>query len=105
MEDNYKLIDSKFKIEIKGLYYLGRGSNPLGGKYPGWSTSRYFVYRCANCGSTMKANYKEYWNCKCKAIHLDVDACRFGSNYGDDNILVYSILKPTWLNRMYLKGI
>jgi hypothetical protein len=103
MKKYFKLIDAKFEIELESLYYLGRGSNPLNGKYPGWSTSRHFVYRCASCGSTMSANNKNNWNCECNAMYLDIDACRFGSDLGSKNVLMYSKVKPTWLNRLYLK--
>ncbi len=40
----------------------------------------------------MPASFNDYYNCKCKAMHLDIDAGRFGSNYGDDNILRYEKL-------------
>jgi hypothetical protein len=37
----------------------------------------------------MRATHHGYFACSCKAMHLDWDAGRFGSSYGDENILVY----------------
>jgi len=46
-------------------------------------------YRCANCGSFMQSSIDDYYTCECGAMHLDIGYARFGSNYGDNNILVY----------------
>jgi hypothetical protein len=37
----------------------------------------------------MPASFNDYFNCECGAMHLDIDFGRFGSKYGDNNILVY----------------
>ena len=34
----------------------------------------------------------DYYTCQCNAMHLDIDAGRFASNYGDENILRYEKL-------------
>lgn len=82
------IIQPNFPIEIDGYEYLGRGSTAVDGS-PGWSRKKGIAYRCANCGSLMPASFNDYYSCKCKAMFLDIDAGRFGSRYGDQNILVY----------------
>jgi len=37
----------------------------------------------------MHADFDDYFNCSCGAMHLDRDAGRFGSTFGDDAILTY----------------
>jgi hypothetical protein len=37
----------------------------------------------------MRADHDDYFTCTCGALHLDIDAGRFGSRFGDANILVY----------------
>lgn len=83
-----KIIKPKFNLEIKGMRFLGRGPKVFGNGI-GWCRSENIVYKCVECESEMNASHNDYWNCKCGAIHLDFDAGRFGSNYGDENILVY----------------
>lgn len=81
-------IDPEFPVEILSFRLLGRGpacSGPGGG----WSRSDDILYRCANCGDTMPGSRDDYFTCRCHAMHLDRDAFRFGSWYGDENILVY----------------
>ena len=82
-----KPIDLKFAIEMPDLKYLGRGPACTG--LTGWSTSKEFIYRCANCDDSMNASWKNDWTCRCQAMALDSEACRLGSYYGDENILVY----------------
>lgn len=72
---------------VDGYKYLGRGP---GGS--GWNRSPRFAYRCAKCGDIMPASFNDYYDCTCRAMSLDKDAGRFGSNYGDENILRYAIL-------------
>ena len=84
-----KKIKPDFDLNLNGYEYLGRGSNALGIFIFGWSTNENILYRCAKCGSSMIASHNNYWNCSCGAVHLDYDAGRFGSKYGDKNILVY----------------
>ena len=78
-----------FDIEIDEFKFIGRGPNAINLFSTGWSRDDNILYRCANCGSTMGASFNDYWSCKCKAVHLDIGASRFGSQYGDKNILVY----------------
>ncbi len=85
---NEKIIEPDFDLEINGLNFLGRSSKATGESL-GWSRNEKIFYRCAKCGDLMNASNNDYWNCKCGAIHLDIDAGRFGSKFGDDNILVY----------------
>lgn len=80
-------IQPNFDIEVDGYQYLRRGCDKSG-----WSTSPDIYYRCANCGGFMRASLKDYFQCDCKAMSLDFDYGRFGSRYGDDNILVYKKL-------------
>ncbi|WP_127845479.1 hypothetical protein [Psychroflexus aestuariivivens] len=70
------------------MKFLGRGPK-ASGRGMGWSRNEDIIYKCVNCGSEMLASHNDYWNCECGAIHLDFDAGRFGSKYGDENILVY----------------
>ncbi|WP_282019232.1 hypothetical protein [Salegentibacter mishustinae] len=84
-----KIIQPKFDLEIIGMKFLGRGPK-ASGNGPGWSRSENIIYKCVECGSEMVASHNDYWNCECGAMHLDFDAGRFGSNFGDENILVYS---------------
>ena len=42
----------------------------------------------------MPAAFDDYYNCQSKAMYFDVDAGRFGSRYGDGNILRYEKLDP-----------
>lgn len=81
------LIKPEFQIEETGLQYIGRGPRSSGAE--GWCRSSDIFYRCASCGSFMKASINDYFNCECGAMHLDIDCGRFGSRFGDDNILVY----------------
>ena len=37
----------------------------------------------------MSADHDDYFNCECGAMHLDIGYGRFGSRFGDRNILVY----------------
>ena len=83
-----KLIQPKFNLKIDGMKFLGRGSKASGNGI-GWNRNENIIYKCVECGSEMLASHNDYWNCECGAIHLDFDAGRFGSNYGDENILVY----------------
>ena len=92
-----KLIQPKFDLNINGMKFLGRGPK-ASGKGIGWSRNENIVYKCVDCGSEMLASHNDYWNCECGAIHLDFDAGRFGSNYGDENILVYKKNEQTEKN-------
>ena len=81
-------IKPKFQTDIEGFSYKGRGPSATGSN-KGWNKnkSRYFV--CANCGSMLHSIINDYFTCECGAMHHDLDAFRFGSTYGDENILVY----------------
>jgi len=82
------VIEPEFSYELEGFKYLGRGPSVIG-TGGGWSRSSALIYRCAKCGGIMPANHNDYFNCSCGAMHLDIDYGRFGSNFGDNNILVY----------------
>jgi hypothetical protein len=47
------------------------------------------LYVCEKCGVGMPADRNDDFICACGAMHLDVDAGRFGSRFGDDAILTY----------------
>ena len=83
-----KIIESNFVIELEGYEFLGRGSKATG---PGnsWKRDESLFFRCAKCGSLMQSTINEYYKCDCEAMSVDVDYHRFGSVYGDENILVY----------------
>ncbi|WP_457866051.1 hypothetical protein [Salegentibacter sp. F14] len=91
--DSMNPIELKFEIELPDLKYLGRGPSCIGSNE--WSTNHKFVYRCANCDDTMNASWKNDWTCSCQAMALDSGAARFGSFYGDENILVYRKIRKT----------
>jgi hypothetical protein len=79
-----KNIEPKFDHQLKGYRYLGRGPSESW-----WSRSSKLIYRCVECGDVMKADHNDYFNCSCGSLHLDIDYGRFGSDLGDNNILVY----------------
>ena len=87
----FSKIKPDFKIDINGFKYLGKGPKSVDGT-PGWSRSDFVYYRCVKCGSMMQSSINDYFRCDCGAMTLDIDAGRFGSNYGDNNILVYKKL-------------
>ena len=37
----------------------------------------------------MPADHGDHYGCECGAMRLDIDSGRFGSQLGDENILVY----------------
>ena len=75
-------------IEIKGYNFKGRGPGATG-ENKGWNKRKNLYFRCAKCGSMMHSITNEYFTCECGAMHHDKDAFRFGSTFGDENILVY----------------
>ena len=77
-------IEPPFPYELDGYRYIGRGPSESG-----WDRSPELAYRCVQCGDLMPADYSDYFNCQCGAMNLDVGYSRFGSNFGDHNILVY----------------
>jgi len=77
-------IEPSFSYELDDYDYIGRGPGSTG-----WSRSSVLAYRCVKCGTVMPADYDDYFNCECGAMHLDIGYCRFGSKFGDNNILVY----------------
>jgi hypothetical protein len=80
-------IEPTFPLEMSGFEFLGRGPKAAGAS--SWRTVSDIYYRCITCGDLMRADHRGYFSCSCKAMHLDWDAGRFGSSYGDENILVY----------------
>src|SRR5687768_13979317 len=81
-------IEPAFPVEMSGFEFLGRGPKATGAS-GGWPSSPDIYYRCITCGDLMRATHHGYFECSCKAMRLDWDAARFGSSYGDENILVY----------------
>ena len=79
-----EIIEPTFDSERKGLEFLGRGP-----QHNGWRRDSNLIYKCVKCGDEMQASFSDYWNCTCGAVFLDYDAGRFGSKYGDINILTY----------------
>lgn len=86
------LIEPNFEIEVNGKEYIGRGSQVIEPS-EAWVREKNIFYRCAQCGSFMQASFNDYYSCECNAMSLDVDYGRFGSTLGDQNILVYKIIK------------
>ncbi|HEY9715600.1 MAG TPA: DUF3601 domain-containing protein [Chroococcales cyanobacterium] len=79
-----KEIEPSFGYDLAGYVYMGRGPGGAG-----WGRGGDLAYRCAACGDLMPADCNDYFDCRCKSMHLDIDAGRFGSNHGDQNILRY----------------
>lgn len=77
-------IEPAFPYELDDYEYVGRGPDDTG-----WSRSPSIAYRCVKCGDLMAGDYADYFDCKCGAMQLDFGYGRFGSRFGDDNILVY----------------
>jgi hypothetical protein len=89
---NTDLIQPEFDTELEGYQFLGRGPETTG-PAPGWERNDSLFFRCAKCGAMVHSTTNEYFNCECGAMFVDVDYHRFGSNYGDQNILVYKKVK------------
>lgn len=87
-----KIIEPDFNIELKSYRYLGRGPEASDSS-GGWNRSNKIVYRCAKCGNIMPASQNDFYKCDCGAMYLDISSARFGSRYGDENILVYKKIK------------
>jgi hypothetical protein len=79
-------IEPSYSYELDDYEYIGRAPGSAG-----WSRSSTLAYRCVKCGTLMPADYNDYFNCECGAMHLDIGYGRFGSTLGDHNILVYQI--------------
>jgi hypothetical protein len=98
-------IEPNFELQVDGFVFLGRGSTCVDGT-PGWKRDSRLFYRCVTCGTFMQASTNDYFNCDCKAMSLDIDAGRFGSRYGDINILVYKVIeRPSDVKYKCLKKI
>jgi hypothetical protein len=69
---------------ISGYEFVRTGTSASG-----WSRTKDLLYVCEKCGASMRADHNDYFNCSCGAMHLDIDAGRFGSKFGDDAILTY----------------
>jgi hypothetical protein len=82
------VIQPSFNVELQGYSVLGRGPSETGAQ-GGWPRTANLYYRCAACGDLMCADRDDYFSCRCGAMRLDIDAGRFGSRHGDENILVY----------------
>ena len=80
-------------MQLAGHQFVGRG--PDGGT-GGWTRANRLIYRCAKCGTLMPAEHGDDFQCACGAMLLDGDAGRFGSRYGDENILVYRRVADGW---------
>ena len=83
-----EIIEPNFACAMDGYTFLGRGPSVTGAS-GGWAREPALFYRCAVCGGLMCAAQNDYFTCSCGAMHLDIDAGRFGSRHGDENILVY----------------
>jgi len=83
-----KIIKPSFIIDIEDYEYIGRGAKASSGS-SGWNTGTGIYYRCVSCGDFMEASINKYFSCRCGAMSLDYDYGRFGSRFGDNNILVY----------------
>ena len=83
-----EMIEPQFETNITGFNYKGRGPSATGSA-EGWSKNKLLYFVCAKCGSMMPSIIDTYFTCECDAMHHDLDAFRFGSTLGDNNILVY----------------
>ena len=77
-------IEPTFGYDVEGYVFIGRGCGPSG-----WPRAASLAYRCAKCGDMMAADLSRTFSCRCGAMHLDDGYGRFGSDHGDDNVLVY----------------
>jgi hypothetical protein len=68
---------------IVGYVFVRKGTTT------GWGGSADLLYVCEKCGVGMPADRDDEFSCACGAMHLDVDARRFGSTFGDNAILTY----------------
>jgi hypothetical protein len=84
----YEPVEPAFPVEVPGFDFLGRGPTATGAS-GGWQGASDIYYRCVSCGELMCSTLRGYFSCYCKAMHCDWDAGRFGSSYGDKNVLVY----------------
>lgn len=75
-------------LEVPGYSYLGRGPAVTGSSV-GWDRKAGLVFRCARCGTLMPSLQEDFFACACGAMRLEPEAGRFGSRYGDREILVY----------------
>ena len=83
-----KEIEPESGTEVTGYSFKGRGPGATGSS-KGWNKNESLYFRCAKCGSMMHSVINDYFTCECGAMHHDLDAFRFGSTFGDNNILVY----------------
>jgi hypothetical protein len=84
-----ELIEPSFAYDLDGYRYIGRGPSKTG-----WKRSPALAYRCVQCGGVMPADHADYFDCACGAMSLDYGYGRFGSRFGDQNILVYEKMEP-----------
>ena len=75
--------DDEFSLE--GYKFLGKGST----RGAGWLRDHDIYYMCVKCKDMMWSQHDDYFECKCGAMYLDIDGARFGSNFGDDAVLLY----------------
>ena len=85
---NNKLLEPNFDTKLEGYEFLGRGPEASGSSN-GWERSDDLYFRCVKCGSIMSSLTSRNYSCDCGAMFVDADYHRLGSNYGDENILVY----------------
>ena len=82
------IIQPAFDLDLHGYSLIGRGPSATGAQR-GWARDANLYFRCVVCGDLMCAAHDDYFHCRCGAMRLDIDAGRFGSRHGDENILVY----------------
>jgi hypothetical protein len=59
----------------------------------GWPRRASIFYRCLNCGYLMRSDADEYDACFCGAMRRDLDAGRFGSQFGDRAIETLEVIE------------
>jgi hypothetical protein len=81
-------IQPAFDIDLPGYRYIGRGPDATG-HGGGWHRSERLFFRCIKCATMMPSVLSENWQCPCGSMDVDADYGRFGSVFGDGNVLVY----------------
>ena len=85
---NEPQVEPPFDIALTGYRFLGRGPEATGSGGD-WHRSERLFFRCIKCGTMMPSMQRTNWQCPCESMFVDVDYGRFGSGFGDMNVLVY----------------
>jgi hypothetical protein len=84
-------------VEVPGCRFLGWGGWGPGATSPGqgWHIARDLFERCRACGGVLRLWDDQSEQCPCGRLYKDVESGRFGSDDGDDSIVIYRADPPT----------